>query len=118
MTTPHRATLTGTDPSNLFSFDGWLRGRNLTRTTGYRYRKQGLLHTVNLYGRLYITREEIEKFEARVIRGEFQKEVKPPRRSPKTTVVDSHAVHPGKAGVAAAVNAVSRNAQEENPQLN
>ena len=69
------------DPSNLFSFDEWLRGRNLTRITGYRYRKQGLIHTINIFGRLYITREEIANFERRAIAGEFHKEVKTPKHS-------------------------------------
>ena len=80
MTNANRATPSNADPCNLFSFDEFLRGRNLTRTTGYRYRKDGLLKTVNIYGRLYITREEIEKFERRAIAGEFSKTVKTPQR--------------------------------------
>ena len=67
--------------SDLFSFDEWLRGRNLTRTTGYRYRKQGLISTVNIFGRLYVTRQEIKDFEKRAIAGEFSKEAKTPKRS-------------------------------------
>ena len=59
MTTANHGTPSNTDPCNLFSFDEFLRGRNLTRTTGYRYRKDGLLRTVNIFGRLYISREEI-----------------------------------------------------------
>ena len=79
------ATPNNIDPCNLFSFDEFLRGRNLTRTTGYRYRKSGLLKTVNIYGRLYITREEIEKFERRAIAGEFSKTVKTPHRQEVAT---------------------------------
>ena len=67
------ATSPITGPTNLFSFDGFLQGKGLTRTTGYRYRKQGLLATVNVFGRLYITRDEIEKFERRAIAGEFSR---------------------------------------------
>ena len=78
MPTVNHATPNNADPCNLFAFDSFLRGRNLTRTTGYRYRKDGLLKTVNIYGRLYITREEIEKFERRAIAGEFSKTVKIP----------------------------------------
>ena len=68
------------DPCTLFNFDEFLRGRSLTRTTGYRYRQQGLLQTVNIYGRLYITLEEIRRFERRAIAGEFSKSVKTPSR--------------------------------------
>ena len=77
-------TPSSTDPSNLFAFDEYLKGRNLTRTTGYRYRKQGLLETVNIFGRLYVTRQEIEKFEARAIAGEFHKDAKTPTRKDLT----------------------------------
>ena len=78
--TPNHATPSNADPSNLFSFDEWLKGRGLTRTTGYRYRKQGLLTTVNVFGRLYVTREEIARFESRAIAGDFHKEAKTPAR--------------------------------------
>ncbi len=72
------ATSSNTDPSKLFAFDEYIKGRGLTRTTGFRYRKQGLLQTVNIFGRLYITREEIERFERRAINGDFHKEAKTP----------------------------------------
>ena len=66
--------------SQLTSFELWLASLGLTRTTGYRYRKQGLIQTTNIFGRLYVTREEIEKFERRAIAGEFHKDVKTPAR--------------------------------------
>ncbi len=75
-----QATTSNADPSNLFSFDGWLQGRGLTRTTGFRYRKQGLIKTVNIFGRLYVTREQIVNFERRAISGEFHKDAKTPKR--------------------------------------
>ncbi len=80
MFTANHATSNNADPSKLFAFEKWLEGRNLTRTTGYRYRRKGLIQTVNIFGRLYVTREEIEKFEARAINGEFHKDPKTPRR--------------------------------------
>ena len=61
------------DPSNLFCFYQYLAGRKLTRTTGYRYRQQGIIKVINIFGRLYISREEIEKFERRALNGEFCK---------------------------------------------
>ena len=68
------------DPSNLFCFYKYLEGRNLTRTTGYRYRRQGLIETIEIFGRLYISRQEIEKFERRALDGEFTKATKTPTR--------------------------------------
>ena len=58
-------------PSNLISFDSWLRGIEKTRVTGFRYRKAGLIETVNIFGRLYVTREEIARFESRAMAGDF-----------------------------------------------
>ncbi len=72
---------TTTDPSNLFAFDDYLKGRNLTRTTGYRYRQAGILQAVNIHGRLYITRQEIANFERRAVAGEFTKKAKASHRS-------------------------------------
>jgi len=63
---------------NLVSFDGWLDSLDKTRTTGWRWRKDGLIKTVNIFGKLYITRDEVAKFERRAIAGDFSKEVAPP----------------------------------------
>lgn len=66
--------------ANLVSFDKWLSEIGLTRTTGYRYRQKGLVSTVNIFGRLYISREEIARFETRAVSGEFAREVSTPSR--------------------------------------
>ena len=69
-------------PSNLISFDSWLRGIDKTRVTGFRYRKAGLIETVNIFGRLYVTREAVAAFERRAMAGEFCRESKtPPKRA-------------------------------------
>lgn len=57
--------------SNLVPWDKWLKDIGLDRSTGYRYRKRGLLAVVNVFGRLYITRDEILRFESRALAGEF-----------------------------------------------
>ena len=85
MQNTNHATQYNADPSNLFPFDDYIRGRGLTRYTGWRYRKQGLIETVNVFGRLYITREEIGRFEARAIAGVFHKEAKTPARREAVT---------------------------------
>ena len=70
-------------PSNLVSFDSWLRGIDKTRVTGFRYRKAGLIETVNIFGRLYVTRDAVANFERRALAGEFFRESKTPTKRAK-----------------------------------
>lgn len=64
---------------NLVSYFGWLGTLGKTRTTGWRWRKSGLIQTVNIFGKLYVTRDEIARFEQRAMSGEFHKELVSPR---------------------------------------
>lgn len=57
--------------SNLVSFYGWLDSLGRTRGTGWRWRKKGIIKAVNVFGKLYISRDEIARFEARAVAGEF-----------------------------------------------
>jgi hypothetical protein len=68
----------GTTHGNLRSFYGWLDSIDKTRTTGWRWRKEGLIKTVNIFGKLYVTTDEIARFESRAIAGEFHKEIVAP----------------------------------------
>jgi hypothetical protein len=68
---------------NLVSFYGWLESLDKTRTTGWRWRRDGLIKTVNIFGKLYVHREEIAKFESRALAGEFHKESITPSRRKK-----------------------------------
>jgi hypothetical protein len=61
----------GEQLSNLVPYDDWLKSIGLDRGTGYRYRKAGILTAVNIFGRLYLTRTEIERFEKRALAGDF-----------------------------------------------
>jgi hypothetical protein len=70
MLNPANATQTA---SNLVPFDGWLSELGKTRCTGWRWRDTGIVVTVNIHGRHYITREEIARFEARAMAGDFAK---------------------------------------------
>lgn len=65
---------------NLVSYFGWLETLDKTRTTGWRWRKNGLIKTVNIFGKLYVTREEIARFESRATSGEFHREPRTPAR--------------------------------------
>jgi hypothetical protein len=66
--------------SNLFAFDRWLKDINRTSATGWRFRKRGWVETVNICGRLYVSRDEIKRFEERAAAGEFSKTAKTPKR--------------------------------------
>ena len=54
----------------------------VTSTTGWRWRKRGILPTTNIYGRLYVTAESLVEFHRRANAGEFAKETKPGKKSP------------------------------------
>jgi predicted site-specific integrase-resolvase len=56
---------------NLVPFDEWLRSIGKRRVTGWNWRKRGTVKATNIFGRLYITRSEIARFEARAVDGEF-----------------------------------------------
>jgi hypothetical protein len=64
--------------SNLVSYDRWLSDVGITPTTGWRWRKRGVIETVNIYGRIYISRQQIARFEQRAAAGDFAKEHKTP----------------------------------------
>ena len=71
--------------SNLVSYDQWLNQLDKTRVTGFRWRKAGLIETVNIFGRLYVTREAVAAFEARAMSGEFSRASKIPKREKAVT---------------------------------
>jgi hypothetical protein len=59
--------------SSLVSFEKWLQEMAKTPATGWRWRQRGWIRTVNICGRLYLSREEILNFERRAAAGEFAK---------------------------------------------
>lgn len=64
--------------SNLVPFDVWTRSLNKHRATAWRWRKQfPWLTTINVFGKLYVTRETIAEFERRAIAGELAKDIRP-----------------------------------------
>ncbi len=67
----------GQNSTNLHDFNQWLSSLNKTRGTGWRWRKRGLIQTVDIFGRVYVSGDEIAKFEARATAGEFAKSAKP-----------------------------------------
>ena len=73
--------------SNLCAYDNWLENMGISAATGWRWRRDGLITTVNILGRIYIAREVIDSFERRAAAGEFAKVHFTPRRKRVTSAV-------------------------------
>lgn len=64
--------------SRIVPFYGWLEEMGRTRATGHRWRKNyDWLKVVNIFGKLYISRETIAEFERRALAGELAKDIRP-----------------------------------------
>jgi hypothetical protein len=67
--------------SDLIPFDQWLASLGRSKASGWRYRKKNLIPTVNLMGRIFVSRVAIADFERRAAAGEFSKAYRIPRPS-------------------------------------
>ena len=67
---PHSTT---DETPELISFAAWLRQIGRSDTTGWRWVKSGWLHPINIAGRPYLKRDDIQEFQQRAERGEFAK---------------------------------------------
>jgi len=56
------------------SLQSFIAGMGKKPITGWRWRKNGWLTTINIAGRQYITAEAIAEFKRRAVAGEFTKE--------------------------------------------
>jgi hypothetical protein len=74
------ALLPGHPASNLIALEHWREQIDKTAATIWRWRRLGWLTTVNINGRVYLTRDEIARFETRAAAGEFSKTHKTPNR--------------------------------------
>jgi hypothetical protein len=57
----------------MISFAQFLSDLGKSTTWGWRCRKRGWIRAINIAGRLYVTRESIQEFQARAEQGEFSK---------------------------------------------
>ena len=73
--------------AELFAQDRFAEDMDVTRETLWRWRRDGLLRTINIRGRIYVTAEEAADFKRRALAGQFAK----PARRPSRTI---HAVRP------------------------
>jgi hypothetical protein len=68
--------------SNLIAYDHWLVEVGISSATGWRWRRDGLITTVNILGRVYVSRDAVEAFERRAAAGDFAKAHTTPRKKP------------------------------------
>ncbi len=64
----------------IVSYDRFLEDNLISAVTGWRYRKRGWLNCINIAGRWYIERAEIERFLERARAGDFAKTPACPKR--------------------------------------
>lgn len=65
------------DSSSLVALDKYLQSLGRSRSTFWRWEQKGLVKSVNVFGRNYITRDEIRRFEEAAISGALARELKP-----------------------------------------
>jgi hypothetical protein len=67
-------------PNGWIALNKWLDHIGVSATTGWRWRKRGWLHVVNIAGRMYLTRAALTEFEQRAQAGEFSRRSTPTQR--------------------------------------
>jgi hypothetical protein len=67
-------------------FNRWCGENGITRATGWRWRRDGVINTINIYGRQYVTRDEEERFLRRAAQGEFHRDPHAPVAAKETHV--------------------------------
>jgi len=65
--------IAGLPASPIILFVLFLNSLGVTPPTGWRWRKLGWIKTLNIAGRVYVTRDEIRRFQERAVNGEFSK---------------------------------------------
>lgn len=71
--------------SNFCAYDKWLEEMGISAATGWRWRRDGLITTVNILGRIYISREAVKAFEQKAADGAFSKVHFTPRKNHGST---------------------------------
>jgi hypothetical protein len=74
----------GTAASPIVLFGLFLESLGVTPPTGWRWRKLGWIDTINIAGRVYVSRDEINRFQQRAADGEFSRKHVAPTK-PKAT---------------------------------
>jgi hypothetical protein len=73
--------ISGAPASPIVLFGLFLESLGVTPPTGWRWRKLGWINTINIAGRVYVSRDEIDRFQQRAASGEFSKTHAVPKRN-------------------------------------
>ncbi len=71
----------GNNPAPIQSFATFLRSLDRDTVTGWRWRKAGMIQTLNICGRQYVTAEAVAEFKRRAEAGEFARDHKTPLKT-------------------------------------
>lgn len=80
--------------AELFAQDRFAEDIGVTRETLWRWRRDGLLKTININGRHYVTAEEAADFKRRALAGQFAKAARRPARWSPTIENPGHQRQP------------------------
>jgi len=58
-------------PAGIMSFEAWIKQVGRSRTTGFEWRRAGMIETHDICGRPYVTQDAVVKFLERTRAGEF-----------------------------------------------
>lgn len=73
-----QAQVIDSENAGLIAANAWIQQLGKKPITLWRWRNRGWIETINICGRLYISRAEIARFTKRAEAGEFQSEHKAP----------------------------------------
>jgi hypothetical protein len=76
--------ISGAPASPIILFGLFLDSLGVTAPTGWRWRKFGWIKTLNIAGRVYVSRDEIDRFQQRAACGEFARTHKTPSRKERS----------------------------------
>jgi hypothetical protein len=87
--------------NGLRSFSAWLQEVGVSAVTGWRWRQNGWLKVHNINGRAYIDESEIDRFNAKVRRGQFSMRPIVPKPGASKPTRDAARLNHGAGPVAA-----------------
>ena len=73
---PQLSQITPEAVAGITSASVYRRQLGVSKTTMWRYRRNGWLKTINVLGKLYVTRESIAEFEAMMCSGKLAKQTR------------------------------------------
>ena len=69
--------------TNLIKFESWTAGIGISRSTAWRWKQKGIIETININGRHFISADAIARFEQAAVAGKFAQDNAPHLRHRK-----------------------------------